>query len=217
MSPYLGVRLQQPQEQRYPFLTVNAVFPRVKTKIWLPVLGIFNVRTDAYACDRTLGCPDTVRESALKVDSRRKIPCLTGESNLRSAACRSDALSTELPPRKHNRCGIPRYEELSSQCLAFVHPSLCVTHPSPHNVIAVFLKSRSKTDICEFLSRSKSGVSDFYSLCQSTPRQTYSPHARVDFAQADFIPPPPQVMSLTLLKGALKNEVKSPAKRAAFG
>ena len=26
---------------------------------------------------------DTVRESALKVDSRRKIPCRTGESNLR--------------------------------------------------------------------------------------------------------------------------------------
>ena len=29
------------------------------------------------------GCRDTVRESALKVDSGRKIPCRTGESNLR--------------------------------------------------------------------------------------------------------------------------------------
>ena len=29
------------------------------------------------------GCTDTVRESALKVDSGRKIPCRTGESNLR--------------------------------------------------------------------------------------------------------------------------------------
>ena len=28
------------------------------------------------------GCADTVRESALKVDSRRKIPCGSGESNL---------------------------------------------------------------------------------------------------------------------------------------
>ena len=28
------------------------------------------------------GCRDTYRESALKVDSGRKIPCLTGESNL---------------------------------------------------------------------------------------------------------------------------------------
>ena len=29
------------------------------------------------------GCSDTVGESALKVDSGRKIPCRTGESNLR--------------------------------------------------------------------------------------------------------------------------------------
>ena len=29
------------------------------------------------------GCADTVRESALNVDSGRKIPCRTGESNLR--------------------------------------------------------------------------------------------------------------------------------------
>ena len=29
------------------------------------------------------GCTDTVREAALKVDSGRKIPCRTGESNLR--------------------------------------------------------------------------------------------------------------------------------------
>ena len=29
------------------------------------------------------GCTDTVRESALKVDSGRKIPCRTRESNLR--------------------------------------------------------------------------------------------------------------------------------------
>ena len=44
--------------------------------------GIFNVHTDVNACDCTRGCTDTVRESALKVDSRRKIPCLTGMSNL---------------------------------------------------------------------------------------------------------------------------------------
>ena len=44
---------------------------------------IFNVRTDINACDCTRGCRDTVEESALKVDSGRKIPCRTGESNLR--------------------------------------------------------------------------------------------------------------------------------------
>ena len=49
--------------------------------------GIFNVRRDVNACDCTPRCTDTVRESALKVDSRRKIPCHTEESNLPSAAC----------------------------------------------------------------------------------------------------------------------------------
>ena len=42
-----------------------------------------NVRTDVNACECARGCMDTVRESALKVDSGRKIPCRTGESNLR--------------------------------------------------------------------------------------------------------------------------------------
>ena len=44
---------------------------------------IFIVRTDVNSCDCTRGCTDTVRESALEVDSGRKIPCRTGESNLR--------------------------------------------------------------------------------------------------------------------------------------
>ena len=44
---------------------------------------IFNVRTDVNAGDCTRGFTDTVRESALKVDSGKKIPCRTGESNLR--------------------------------------------------------------------------------------------------------------------------------------
>ena len=35
------------------------------------------------ACDCTRGCTNTVRESALKVDSGRKIPCHPVESNLR--------------------------------------------------------------------------------------------------------------------------------------
>ena len=46
--------------------------------------------TGSFTCSQMLmyaiaheGCTDTVRESALKVDSGRKIPCHTGESNLR--------------------------------------------------------------------------------------------------------------------------------------
>ena len=43
---------------------------------------IFNVQTDVNARNCTQGCTDTVRESALKADSGRKIPCRTRESNL---------------------------------------------------------------------------------------------------------------------------------------
>ena len=43
---------------------------------------IFNVHTDVNACDCTQWCTDTVRESALKVDSGRKIPCHIGGLNL---------------------------------------------------------------------------------------------------------------------------------------
>ena len=77
------VRLQQPQEQRYPFLTVRSVFSCLHTRVWLRCVGFFLTCTQmlkhAIAHE---GCTDTVRESALKVDSGRKIPCRTGESNL---------------------------------------------------------------------------------------------------------------------------------------
>ena len=46
------------------------------------VYGIFNARTDVNACDCAGRCTDIVRESALKVDSERKIPYRTGKSNL---------------------------------------------------------------------------------------------------------------------------------------
>ena len=37
------------------YLAVCAVFSCVQTMVWLPVLGIFNVRVDVAACDCTLG------------------------------------------------------------------------------------------------------------------------------------------------------------------
>ena len=43
---------------------------------------ICNVRTNVNACNFTWGFTNTVRESAIKVDSGRKIPRRTGESNL---------------------------------------------------------------------------------------------------------------------------------------
>ena len=61
---------------------------------------IFKVCTVGNACDCTQGCTtNTVRESALKVDSGRKNPLPHQGIKLASAACRSDALWTELHPR----------------------------------------------------------------------------------------------------------------------
>ena len=57
VSSYPG-KAQQPQEQRYPFLSVCAVFSCVQTIVWLPlvpVFGIFNVHTDVDACHCTRG------------------------------------------------------------------------------------------------------------------------------------------------------------------
>ena len=68
------VRLQQSQEQRYPFQTVRAVFSCIQTKVWLQALRIFDVRKMLMRVTAHEGCTDTVRESALKVDSWRKIP-----------------------------------------------------------------------------------------------------------------------------------------------
>ena len=79
------IRLQQSVEQYYPFLTVRAVFSCVQTKVWLPMFGIFNVHTDVTACGCTWGCTDTVKESALKVDSGRKIPGHAREPNVLAA------------------------------------------------------------------------------------------------------------------------------------
>ena len=73
------------------------------------MFGIFIVRPDVDACDcswEEVGggggdSTDTVKESALKVDTRRKIPCRTGDSNPRqycALAFQSDALPTELFP-----------------------------------------------------------------------------------------------------------------------
>ena len=84
-SPYLG-KTQQLQEQRYPFLSVSAVFLFVATMVWLPLkrFFFFFFLTCAQMLMHAIAhgaCTDTVTESALEVDSGRKIPCRTGDSN----------------------------------------------------------------------------------------------------------------------------------------
>ena len=49
------VKLQQLQEQCYLLLTLRAVVSCFQTIVWLPVLGIFHVRTAVKACDCTRG------------------------------------------------------------------------------------------------------------------------------------------------------------------
>ena len=78
-SPYLG-KTTAAARAALSFLQRVQHF---QTKVWLPMLGVLNVHTDVDARDCSQGCADTVRESALKLGSGRKIPCRTGDSNLR--------------------------------------------------------------------------------------------------------------------------------------
>ena len=70
--------------------------------VWLPVLLIFNVHTDVDVCDDTWGAGgvgrgrgrgggrrNTIRESTMKVDSGRDIPCPTGGIEPATAARRT--------------------------------------------------------------------------------------------------------------------------------
>ena len=54
-----------------------------QTLTWTTGYRMFNVHTDVNACNCKQGFMDTIRESALNVDSNRKIPCCTRELNLR--------------------------------------------------------------------------------------------------------------------------------------
>ena len=71
----------------------------VQTMVWLPVMGILNVRTDVDACDCAQGCTDTIRVSALEMDSGREKNLLQQglePASVLHLAIQSDALPTEL-------------------------------------------------------------------------------------------------------------------------
>ena len=110
-------RLQQPQEQCYPFLTVRVVFLTVQTKVWLPVLGTFNVRTDVVvnACDCTQGLCRHHKRVCAESWLWEKNPFPHRGIEPASAACQSDALPTELHPRP-GQC---------QQIALYVWPSPC--------------------------------------------------------------------------------------------
>ena len=96
--PYLG-KVQQLQEQHYPFLPVCVIFSCVQTMVWLPVFGILNVCTDADACDCAQGLYGHCRRvwTRWEVDSGRKFPCHTGDSNTQLLNRALDRLSYPRP------------------------------------------------------------------------------------------------------------------------
>ena len=92
------VRLKQPQKQRYPFLTMRVVLSCVQTKVWLPVLGIFNMRTDVQTCDCTGGLYRHLRTVCTESWLREKNPLPHWGIEPVSAVSQFDTLPTELQP-----------------------------------------------------------------------------------------------------------------------
>ena len=104
---------------------------------------IFNMRTDVNVCNCTRGCTHTIRESALKVDSGRKIPLHRGIKP-RWVACRSNTLPTELHPHLY-------LIHLWQSPWCYVHLSMCgskqiVNHKSnlqSHNEINIHFQKNN--------------------------------------------------------------------------
>ena len=98
------VRLQQPQEQCYPFLSLCAVLLCVQTIVWLIVFGIFNVHTESDASDFTQGYMNIIGDFALTVDWEKN-PLMHNGSEPVSVwhlAFQSDAVPTEPCPAPHD-------------------------------------------------------------------------------------------------------------------
>ena len=93
------VRLQHRQKLHYPFLKVCAILPCVQTKVWLPVIGLFNVHTGVHACDCTRGLYRHRKRVCSESWLWEKKPSPHPGTEPASTACLSNALPTELHPR----------------------------------------------------------------------------------------------------------------------
>ena len=78
--------------------SVRTVFSCAQILVLLPMLWIFNMHTDVNAFYCTRGCTVTVRISAVKADSGRKLPCLTKVSSPHQQHATRDAQPNELDP-----------------------------------------------------------------------------------------------------------------------
>ena len=98
----LLIVLERPQSSSWLFLLLmmHAGYACVAIVHWtLPwTTGSLSCTQIINACDCTGGCTDTERESALKVDSGKKIPCRTVQSNLCQWCDSLMLYSTELHP-----------------------------------------------------------------------------------------------------------------------
>ena len=103
MSPYLHMA-QQLQGQCYPYLSVCAVFSCVQTMVGLPVLEIFNVRTDVDACSCTQGLYNHHKIVCIGSSFWEQNPLLHWGLKAMSVlhlAFQSDVLPTELSTPLH--------------------------------------------------------------------------------------------------------------------
>ena len=82
---------------------------------------IFNVRTDVNACDCTRVCTDTVRESALKVDSGRKsLAALGNRTCVGSVPVQCCNRLSYIPSHKHSNIPVISMELYSNPLCGFV-------------------------------------------------------------------------------------------------
>ena len=98
------------------------------------------MHTGVNACSCLWGCTDTVRESALKVDSGRNNPLLQRGIEPASVACLCDAVPTELHPHPSE----PKFPTICCFCtqnhltVVSVHTTLPLFQcPKPHFCVSI--------------------------------------------------------------------------------
>ena len=120
--------VQQPQEQRYPFLPVCAVCSCVHTMVWLPVSGSFNVHTDGDASVCTRRLYGHRKKVCTEVDSGRNISCRTGDSNPRQyCTLLSEGHSVQLS-HSHSTLEVSTLKNISESCQSMICKKMAVVH-----------------------------------------------------------------------------------------
>ena len=100
INPLREILVAQPQEQRYPVLTVGAVFSYFQTKVVLPMLGtVMYSQMSVNTGECTRGLYGHRKRVCTESWHRDKDPLPHWGIKPASSSCRSDGLPTELHPR----------------------------------------------------------------------------------------------------------------------